>query len=323
MWWLALPDRLRFGPFLLLEPHARERLRARAAKVRLREGEVLIEERHADDDAFLLIEGSLRVMARGEGRTLAIVAAPALVGEMAVVTDHERTATVVADTPCALLRLPGSELRRLMEEQPLFATAMRERTDLLRADAFLKRRSPLRDLPSGIVASLAARLRPRELAPDQLVDGSDDDIYLVRRGAIERLRDGQRTPVGDFVQRERGERYAAVGETWIYELRMADVAQAIVRHQEQVRRIASQLLDGARVIAADGVVMVRDDELGGTLVHDAERRAVVSEHVAALIPRLDGRSDVSALIRASGRGRGEIVEGLAMLVAAGLAEIRR
>lgn len=321
MWWPALPDRLRFGPFLLLETHARERLRSHAKDLRLREGDVLIEERHADDDAFLLIEGSLRVLARGEGRTLAIVAAPALVGEMAVVTDHERTATVVADTPCTLLRLPGAELRRLMDEQPLFASAMRERTDLLRADAFLKRRSPLRDLPSGIVATLASRLRPRELAPDQLVEGSDDDIYLVRRGAIERMRDGQQTLVGDFVQRERGERYAAVGDTWIYELRMADVAQAIVRHQEQVRTVAARLVDGARVVAAGGVVAVADEELGGTLVHDAERRAVVSEHVAGLIPHLDGSSDVSALIRRSGRTRGEIVEGLAMLIAADLAHI--
>lgn len=316
-----MPDRLRFGPFLLLDGPARERLRSHARDVRLREGDVLIEERHGDDDAFLLIDGSLRVLARSEARTLAIIAAPALVGEMAIVTDHERTATVVADTPCVLLRLPGPELRRLMDDQPLFATAMRERTDLLRADAFLKRKSPLRDLPSGIVATLTSRLRPRELAPDQLIDGDDDDIYLVRRGAIERMRDAQRTVVGDFVQRERGERYSAVGETWIYELRMTDVARAIVRHQEHVRSIAARLVDRARVAAAPDIVTVRDGELGGALVRDAERRAVVSEHVAALVPRLDGLHDVGALVRESGRTRGEVVEGLAMLVAAGLARI--
>jgi CRP-like cAMP-binding protein len=304
---------------MLLDAAARERLRSHAKTVRLAQDDVLIEERQVDDDAYLLIDGSVRVLARGEARTLAIVGAPALLGEMAAVTDHERTATVVADTPCTLLRLPGHELRGLMDDQPLFATAMRERTDLLLADAFLKRRSPLRDLPSEIVAALVSRLRPRELAPDQLIEGRDDDLYLVRRGAVEDLGDGQRTPAGDFVQRQRGERYAAVGETWLYELRMSDVAHEIVRHQERVRAIAAGLADESRVRARPDIVTVRNEELGGTLVHDAHSRAVVSEHIAALVPSLDGSRDIAALVRASGRTRGEVVEGLAMLVAAGLA----
>ena len=312
---------LAFGPFLLLEKAARERLGSLATSLRLAEGQVLVEERSADDDAYLLIEGSLRVLARGEDRTLAIVGAPALVGEMAVVQGQQRSATVVADTPCTVLRLPGRELRKLMEQQPLFATAMRERADLLLADAFLKRRSPLRDLPADIVAVLAARLRPRELAPDQLIEGNDDDLYLVRRGAVENIGDGQRTMSGGFVQRQRGERYAAAGETWVYELRMADVASEILRHQERVRSIAERLSDGAKVRALPGAIAVRDDDLGGALVHDATHRAVVSEHVAALLERLDGKHDVATLVFDSKRKRGEIVEGLAMLVAAGLAEI--
>ena len=56
-------------------------------------------------------------------------------------------------------------------------------------------------------------------------------------------------------------------------------------------------------------------------MRDARHRAVVSENVAALVARLDGASDVATLVRASGRSRGEIVEGLAMLIAADLAAI--
>ena len=325
-----MTDSLRFGPFLLLAPAARERLRANARTVELREGDVLIEERRSDDDAYVLVDGSLRVEARAEGcggpgaasvaRVLAMVGAPALMGEISVVTDSDRTATVVADTPCRLLRLPGKELRRIMSEQPLFASAMRERADLLLADAFLKRRSPLRDLPAEIVGTLVMRLRPLELAPDQLIEGGEDDLVLVRRGEVERMSDGERTCPGDFVQRARGERYAAAGETWVYELRMSDVATEIIRHQEKVRGIAARLGDRACVLAAREVVVVVDESLGGALVHDAEHRAVVSEHVAALLPRLDGDTDVATLVRTSGRTRGEVVEGLAMLVAAGLAE---
>jgi CRP-like cAMP-binding protein len=314
-------DLLAFGPFLLLEKGARERLGSTAAVLSLKQGDVLIEERSADDDAYVLVDGSVRVVARGEERTLALIGAPALVGEMAVVHGQGRSATVLADTPATVLRLPAKELRRLIEEQPLFGSAMRERTDLLLADAFLKRKSPLRDLPSEIVSALVARLRPRELEPDQLIAGNDDDLYLVRRGAVERLGDGQRTGPGDFVQRERGERYAAAGETWIYELRMADVAKEILGHQERVRGIAKRLVDRAKVRAAASAIAVSDHELGGALVRDAVHRAVVSSHVAALLPQLDGKKDIATLVNDSRRTRGEIVEGLAMLIAAGLADI--
>ncbi|HEY6958073.1 MAG TPA: cyclic nucleotide-binding domain-containing protein [Candidatus Limnocylindria bacterium] len=315
-------DPLAFGPFLLLDATSRERLRASGARVSLAEGDVLIDERRDDEDAYLLTDGSVRVVAAGDDRTLAIVGAPALVGEMAIVTEDVRSATVVADTACRALRFPAAVLRALMNEQPLFASAMRERADLLLADAFLKRRSPLRDLPAEIVARLATQLRARELASDQLIEGRDDDLYLVRRGGVERMRDGHRVGAGDFVQRERGERYAAVGETSLYELRLADVAQEILRHQERVRAIATRLTEDARVRAVPGCRMVRDDELGGVLVHDHDHRAVVSDHVADLIPHLDGTRRVGDLVRGSGRPRGEIVEGLAMLVADGLAEIR-
>jgi len=317
-----MSDPLAFGPFLLLEKSEREKLGQACVVLKLKQGDTLIEERSVGDDAYLLVEGSVRIVAQGENRTLALVGAPALVGEMAVVQGQGRSATVLADTPCTVLRLPGQELRRLMDRQPLFASAMRERADLLLADAFLKRKSPLRDLPAEIVSTLATRLRPRELEPDQLIVGNDDDLYLVRRGAIERLGDGQRTGPGDFVQRDRGERYAAAGETWLYELRVADVASEIIRHQENVRAIAARLGDGAKVRIKPNVTAVRDRDLGGTLVHDAVHRAVVSEHIAALLPRLDGKHDITTLVRDSGRTRGEVVEGLSMFIAAGLAEIK-
>ncbi len=317
-----MSDPLAFGPFLLLEKSEREKLGQACVVLKLKQGDTLIEERSVGDDAYLLVDGSVRIVAQGENRTLALVGAPALVGEMAVVQGQGRSATVLADTPCTVLRLPGQELRRLMDQQPLFASAMRERADLLLADAFLKRKSPLRDLPAEIVSTLATRLRPRELEPDQLIVGNDDDLYLVRRGAIERLGDGQRTGPGDFVQRDRGERYAAAGETWLYELRVADVASEIIRHQENVRAIAARLGDGAKVRIKPNVTAVRDQDLGGALVHDAIHRAVVSEHIAALLPRLDGKHDITTLVRDSGRTRGEVVEGLSMFIAAGLAEIK-
>jgi hypothetical protein len=103
---------------------------------------------------------------------------------------------------------------------------------------------------------------------------------------------------------------------------MADVAKEILAHQERVRSIAARLGDRAKVRAMPSAVAVSDHELGGALVRDGVHRAVVSEHVAALLPQLDGKKDVATLVSDSRRTRGEIVEGLAMLVAAGLADFK-
>jgi len=272
-------------------------------------------------NAYLLLEGSLRVMSRGEDRTLAIVGAPALVGEMAAVQDHQRSATVVADTPCTVLRIPGSELRTLMTRQPLFATAMRERAtcsprSLPQApkpdprSARRDRRRPRRAPP------------PRELASEQVIEGHDDDLYLVRRGAIENLGDGARAMPGDFVQRQRGERYA--GRRRDLDHRAAHVGRGRRdhQHQERVREIATRLVDRARVKAAPVRSAVRVPDLGGSLVHDAGNRVVVSENVArcstsSMASTMSPPWSTDSHRDARGDRRGSRV-----LVAAGLADIR-
>jgi CRP-like cAMP-binding protein len=312
-------DAFSFGPLALLDAASRDRLRKLSKKRRLKVGELLIHERSAPDEAYVLMDGTVRVIGTVELRTLAIVSAPALVGELVVFDEQEKSASVVADTPCTVLVLPGGALRDLMDEQPVFAVAMRERADLIVADVFLKRQSPLRDLPSDIVTSLASQLRARMLAPDQLVEGKDDDWYLVRRGALQCLDDGERAEPGDFIQRQRGARYAAEGETWIYELRLADVAREIERYQGRLREITNRLEDDSRVRMRPNLTVVHDTRLGGALVRDRHNRAVVSEQVAALIPAIDGRADVPRLMRLTGMARGPVIEGLSVLIAAGLA----
>jgi len=233
--------------------------------------------------------------------------------------EQEMAASVVADTPCTAYVLPGKELRRVMDEQHIFAVAMRERTDMWLADVFLKRQSPLRDLPSDIVASLASQLRPRMLAKDQLVEGSDDDWYLVRRGALEPVDGGVRSEPGEFIQRQHGLGYAAVGETWLYELRLTDVAREIVRYQSRLREIQDTLDERSRVKLSPNLTIVHDSRLGGALVRDRHNRAVVSERVAALIPAIDGHTEVTRLTELTGIARGPVIEALAVLIASGLA----
>lgn len=313
------PDPFAFGPLTLLEKSSRERLKKLATKRQLDVGEMLIDERRPADEAYVIVDGTVRVVGTIELRTLAIVSAPSLVGELVFFDEQEKAASIVADTPCTVVVLPGKELRLLMDEQPVFAVAMREQTDMWLADVFLKRQSPLRDLPSDIVASLASQLRPHMLAKDQLVEGSDDDWYLVRRGALEPVEGGDRTEPGDFIQRQRGVGYAAVGETWLYELRLQDVAREILRYQTRLREIKDTLDDRTRIRLSPNLTIVHDSRLGGVLVRDRHNRAVVSERVAALIPAIDGHTEVRRLTELTNIARGPVIEALAVLIASGLA----
>lgn len=314
---------LDFGPFALLPPEERERLAGRGRTLRLDEGRLLLREGADPAGAYVLTEGTLRVVAAGEDRTLAIVTPPALVGEMAVLERRPRSATVVADTPCTLLFIPSEALREAMEAEPVFAAALRERVDLLLADTFLKRRSPLRELPGDIVSQLARELRPRTLAPGQLLEAQVGGLYLVRRGALQRLGDGEPIGAGEFVQPTAGERFAAVDETWIYELRAPDVVRRVERYQVRLRTILSGLRDEDRVRARPGVSVRPGPETGEAIVYDGRHRAMVPRAVGDVVRLCDGSRDLREIGDAAGLARDAMRLSIATLIASDLVTVRR
>lgn len=271
-------------------------------------------------EAYLLTDGSLRVLARSEDRTLAIVSAPALVGELAVVAGRPRSATVVADTPCVVLAIPADALRLAMVANPLFAAGMAERTDLIAADAFLKRRSPMRDLPGEVVASLARQLRPRILQPDQLVQGRDGDLYLVRRGAVRDERTGAVAGPGEFVRRRADDRYSAVGETWLYELRASDVGAESARHERRLRAARAALREDVRLRHAPGARIV-SREGDDAIVYDGRNRCAVDVRAAEALLSLDGRP-LGALLPPDAEEREAVLRGIAALLVAGIASVQ-
>jgi CRP/FNR family transcriptional regulator, cyclic AMP receptor protein len=93
----------------------------------LREGEV-------SDSIFLISSGSVQVTLRGTGgplRSLAILQAGEIFGEMAVLERRPRSATVVAREQCLLLEVAGEEIRKLLavhlEVQVKLYTLVRDR----------------------------------------------------------------------------------------------------------------------------------------------------------------------------------------------------
>ena len=64
----------------------------------------------------MLVDGTVDV--RRKGRKLSSLAAGDFFGEIALVSDTPRTATVVAETPVRLLVITGQSFRRLLNDAP-------------------------------------------------------------------------------------------------------------------------------------------------------------------------------------------------------------
>jgi SulP family sulfate permease len=96
-------------------------------RVAMDEGAVVLRQDEPPGDVYVLVEGRLAVeTVTPEGRRvrLKILRPGVVVGEVALYTGAPRTADVVADTPCVLLRCPGERIARLEAEDPVVAIAL-------------------------------------------------------------------------------------------------------------------------------------------------------------------------------------------------------
>jgi CRP/FNR family transcriptional regulator, cyclic AMP receptor protein len=87
-----------------------------AQQVELPEGAVLIREGEPGRDFFALVEGSVDV--RKNGRRIATLGAGDFVGEIALLTNAPRTATVRARSPISALRVTHQGFSTLLDASP-------------------------------------------------------------------------------------------------------------------------------------------------------------------------------------------------------------
>lgn len=87
-------------------------------------GEVLINEGDLGDELYILVEGSVRILkGRGTAQELELnkMSGVSYFGEMSILDDEPRSASVVADTDCSLLVLRGEQLKILIHQLPEIA----------------------------------------------------------------------------------------------------------------------------------------------------------------------------------------------------------
>jgi CRP/FNR family transcriptional regulator, cyclic AMP receptor protein len=103
-----------------------------ADEVDLKAGHVLMREGDLGREFFVIIEGEVQVE-RG-GRQVATVGPGKFVGDIALVTERPRTATVTTITPCRLLVVGHREFHQLMDQFPTIRMSVLESMAILLRD---------------------------------------------------------------------------------------------------------------------------------------------------------------------------------------------
>jgi len=107
--------------FAPLPGAALEHLAARLVPLRLDAGEVVVREGDAGDRFYLVAEGELEVTAGGQ--QISVLSAGDAFGEIALLRDVSRTATVTARTPTVLYALDREEFLAAVTGHPASAQA--------------------------------------------------------------------------------------------------------------------------------------------------------------------------------------------------------
>ena len=104
------------------------RLVAFAAENRvLRAGDVLFRRGDRSDGGYVVSRGAIALDARDDGSPAAFMAGPgALIGQAALFARIARPATATAREPSTVIRISPSLMRRVLEEFPQAAVAMRD-----------------------------------------------------------------------------------------------------------------------------------------------------------------------------------------------------
>jgi hypothetical protein len=89
-----------------------------------KEGEVVIVEKTSSEKFGILLSGELAVEATIEGKSYLVghLTSPSLFGEVGVLQNLPRTATIKTKTPAWLIFFPGEELKNLTRKYPKFKT---------------------------------------------------------------------------------------------------------------------------------------------------------------------------------------------------------
>lgn len=157
------------GLFVDVEPAVLAQFDREANWVRVRSGETLVRQGDVAHDMFVVVHGSLEVIVvgrSGAARLVDVLGPGASVGEMALLADAPRSATVRAIRDSELLRIAKADFLRLLDEHPRTVVALartlvqrlQQTTTTPRVTRFARTVALVPASPQGMPADIPPRL---------------------------------------------------------------------------------------------------------------------------------------------------------------------
>ncbi len=107
---------------------------SKSERIEVEAEKVIIEEDSLSEDMFVIVDGELRVTKQGADRevTLATLGPGEVVGEIALLDNAPRTASVTTATPATLIRIPANAFEDLIQDSRVVRRMFRTVTSRLR-----------------------------------------------------------------------------------------------------------------------------------------------------------------------------------------------
>ncbi len=104
----------------MLDSEGRKKLLASAQAVTFTDGQAVVREGEPGDSLYIIVSGIASVVADnfGEEKKVAELSDGSFFGEMAVITDQPRSASVIALGDLSLLKIPKKDVLQILEEYP-------------------------------------------------------------------------------------------------------------------------------------------------------------------------------------------------------------
>jgi CRP-like cAMP-binding protein len=189
-----------------LSQEALESLVEELQLIQLNEGEVLFHEGDPGDALYVIVEGEVAVLAEGPPRVeMARLGPGSFIGEVALMTDQPRSATVAALTPAELLRIDRATLKRVLAAHgEVLAAVLRFVRDRL-VDRWTRTSPLFRPFDSNERQALASKFKFLEIEAGRVMLPAGvrpDGLYIVLAGHFDVRRAGQQLAVlgpGDLI----------------------------------------------------------------------------------------------------------------------------
>ena len=182
------------SPFSLLSRPEQERLAARMTECFLRTGDTLFERGDPGDAFYVVASGRARVIgqdASGREISLSVLKRGDHFGDIALLTEVPRTATVRAAEDLVLLRLDRHDFLNYLGEHPHVRVALERFLKDFSTRDFLRQFTAMSAVPAALLRQVMEQLQEHTIPSGTIVvrEGEPADaFYIVREGMLQAVK---------------------------------------------------------------------------------------------------------------------------------------